>query len=142
RIVNVVARFPNPEVASILANEVAQTYIDLNLERRVTNTRGAASWLGDQLVDLKTQLEKSEMALYEFKRENNILSVSLEDNRNIVSNEIQRLSEAATEAKTKRIQVGARRKVLNQLSSGDPLKDPIPEIKEHDIIAKLKESYV
>src|SRR5262249_40862388 len=81
------------------------------------------------------------MALYEFKRQNNILSVSLEDSRNILSNEIQKLSEAANEAKTKRIQIAARHKVLSTLRTGDPLTDPAIHLKDNDVISKPRETY-
>src|SRR5262249_37882956 len=105
RIVNIAIRYTDPEAAALIANAVADAYIDQNLERRIASTRGAAMWLDGQLGDLKRKLEASELALYDFKRQNNILSVSLEDSRNILSNEIQKLSEAANEAKTKRIQI-------------------------------------
>ena len=62
--------------------------------------------------------ETSELQLYDFKRQNNILSVSLEDGRNILSNQIQRLAEAYNEAKTKRIQLSARG--LEMLPPGIP----------------------
>lgn len=142
RVVNIVIRATNPEVATLLANSTAETYIDQNLERRLSRTRGAATWLGDQLLDLKRQLETSEMALYEFKHQNNILSVSLEDSRNILSHDVQRLSDALSEAKAKRIQLAARRKVLGAMRTGDPLNEPDPDLRENPVLQKLKESYV
>jgi capsular exopolysaccharide synthesis family protein len=141
RVVNLIIRYTDPNLATILANAVADTYIDENLQRRLSSTRNTASWLGDQLVDLKKQLETSELELYEFKRENNILSVSLEDNRNILSNEIQKLADAASEAKTKKIQLAARRKILIDLRSDDPVDNPTPDPKDGDVISKLRETY-
>jgi capsular exopolysaccharide synthesis family protein len=142
RIVNIVVRYTRPQAAAAIANAVAESYIGQNLERRLAATRGTATWLGDQLVDLKSQLEHSEMALYDFKRQNNVLSVSLEDSRNILSNEIQRLSEAATTAKTKRIQLVARKKVLSVIMTGDPLNDATPSEGNSDTIGKLKQLYI
>src|SRR5262249_57899843 len=102
----------------------------------------STGWLTTQLESLKKQLEDSEHALYDFRIKNNVLSVSLEDNRNILANKIQHLSQAATEAETRRIQLGARRKVLSQLQTGDPLQTPMLDGKDYELLAKLKEIYI
>jgi len=64
RIVNIGVRYTDREVCALLANAVADAYIDQNLERRLSSTRGAASWLDGQLGELKRKLEDSELALY------------------------------------------------------------------------------
>jgi capsular exopolysaccharide synthesis family protein len=149
RTVIISARFRDPEVAALLANEIARTYRDQNFERRIDQTRGSAKWLSDQLNELKAQLEKSEMALYEFKKTNNVLTLSLADSANILSNEIKRLSEAASEEKTHRIQAAARRKILEGMRSSDPLDTPNAPSQDSkanaasdQTLARLKELYL
>ena len=58
----------------------------------------ALAWLQEQLDDLKGELEGSELALHQFKRDNNILSVSLEDRQNIIANDITDEVERGKEA--------------------------------------------
>jgi polysaccharide biosynthesis transport protein len=78
RIVRIGIINKNPKLAAYLANLVANTYIDENLERRLLSTRSASSWLGKQLKTLRDKLENSEKLLYEFKMNNNVMDISLE----------------------------------------------------------------
>jgi capsular exopolysaccharide synthesis family protein len=141
RIVEIQLTHTTRAGAAELANTVAEVYIEENLAHRLDSTRGAASWLSAQLADIKKKLESSEMALHEFKAANNILSVGLEDRQNITSNEVVKLSDALTEAKTKRIALEARRKQIMALRSGDALTDASMSLGENEMFAKLKTAY-
>jgi capsular exopolysaccharide synthesis family protein len=145
RTVVLAVRYRDPDTAAELANTIAETFKDKNLERRLGRTRENNVWLSEQLGSAKTHLEKSEMDLYEFKRREGVISVSLQDSANILSNQLKKLNEAATDAKTKRIQLAARKKVLNELRTNDPVYDPKPEIgesKSTDSVGHLKEMFL
>ena len=102
----------DPERAALLSNAIADAYIEKTLEDRLGTTVDALEWLSAQLDSLRTELESSELALHDFKRENNVLSVSLEDRQNLVANVMRELNTALTTARTRRIELQAR---LNQL---------------------------
>jgi capsular exopolysaccharide synthesis family protein len=112
RLVRVVVHHTDPAMAQLLANTIARTYIDRNLDRVLSSTAGALEWLTKQLDTLRTRLGESERDLYEFKRSNNVLSVSLEDRQNLVSTELQSYSESLIRTRTARIDVEAQRREL------------------------------
>src|SRR5262249_25585519 len=51
------------------------------------------------------------------------------------------LNEALNTARAKHIQLSAQKKILDQITTGDPLNDPALELKEGDVIGRLKQSY-
>jgi len=112
RLVRVVVQHTDPEMAQLLANTVARTYIDRNLDRAMASTAGALEWLTKQLDTLRTRLSESERDLYEFKKSNNVLSVSLEDRQNLISTELQSFSESLIKTRTARIEIEAQRREL------------------------------
>ncbi len=79
----------DPKRAALLTNALAQAYIDENADRRLEATKNAADWLQSQVSGLKISLEGSELALYNYKKENDILSMSLEDQQNTTSQKLR-----------------------------------------------------
>lgn len=108
RIVEIRVRDGDPERAQILANALSDAYIQKTMEDRLGTTVEALEWLRTQLVDLRGELDRSELALHEFKEEHHILSVSLQDRQNIVATSIQDFNHTLTEARTRRIELNAR----------------------------------
>jgi capsular exopolysaccharide synthesis family protein len=138
RLVNLRVRDSNPERARLIADTLADCYIEKTMEDRLGSTVAALEWLSAQLDSLREQLEASELSLHEFKKENNVLSVSLEDRQNLVSAEMQALNAALTEARMKRIRLAARAAQLRVAVASDPLAAVSTAITENESIAALR----
>ncbi|AKU93096.1 GumC family protein [Vulgatibacter incomptus] len=95
----------DPARAAELANAVVEAYVESNLDRRMEGTRAASAWLADQMADLKSKLEASELKLYDFRKENDILSTSLEDRQSILSKRLNTLSESLTQVMSRRAEL-------------------------------------
>jgi capsular exopolysaccharide synthesis family protein len=139
RIVNIRVRDRNPDRAALLANTIAETFIEKTIEDRLGSTVSALEWLAEQLDNLRRQLDESELALHRFKEQHNILSVSLEDRQNLVANEIERFSQALTEARAQRIRLAARLERLRSLASGD-LEEQAAALSDIPTIAPLHQA--
>lgn len=122
RLVNVRVQDAVPAKAQILANAVADAYVDKTMEDRMGSTSRALEWLGQQVDTLRNRLEASETSLHEFKREHGVLSVSVEDRQSLVATEIEKLSEALTESNIRRIALQARAAELRDAQRRDPLE--------------------
>jgi len=82
-------------------------------------------WLSDQLDDLKKQLEKTELALYEYKKKFNIISVSLEDKQSILARQIEKVTDGLTEIRMRRMALDAQRKQILAARAQNTDKDPL-----------------
>ena len=108
RLVRLEIRDYEPERAAALANMVADAYIEKTMEDRLGSTAAAAEWLAQQLDSTRKQLNESEHALHEFKKQHNVLSVSLENRQSLLSEEIREYNERLTEVRARRIELQAR----------------------------------
>lgn len=108
RLMNIVVEDTSPRRAQLLANTLADVYIQRNLDRRMSSTRDAVRWLTNQLDDLRENLSRAEDALQSYRRAHGIVSDNFQDQRNILGNRISRLSDALTDAQTRRFTLAAR----------------------------------
>ncbi|MGB8223006.1 MAG: polysaccharide biosynthesis tyrosine autokinase [Polyangiales bacterium] len=108
RLVRLMIRDNDPERAAALANMVADAYIEKTMEDRLGSTAAAAEWLAQQLDSTRKHLDESEHALHEFKKEHNVLSVSVENRQNLLAEEIREYNERLTATRTRRIELQAR----------------------------------
>lgn len=139
RVVWVRVEDRNPERAAALANAVADAYVEKTLEDRLGTTVAAFEWLSSQLDSLRHELEASELALHEFKRDNNVLSVSLEDRQNLVASDIQHFNNALTEARARRIELSARLNQLRVANSDENAEVHSTAIDSHPRVIELRQ---
>ncbi len=108
RLVRLRVRDNDPERAAVLANTLADSYIEKTMEDRLGSTAAAAEWLAKQLDSTRSQLNESEHALHQFKKQHNVLSVSVENRQNLLAEEIREYNERLTETRARRIELQAR----------------------------------
>src|SRR5687767_12756388 len=66
RIVHLTVQSESPQFAAYLANLNASVYLDKNLERRLSQSQHATTWLENQHGGLETQLNQAEQSLVDF----------------------------------------------------------------------------
>lgn len=125
RIVNVFVRHTDPALAADLANEHIRTYMAYTLGLVTEGTGDVSRFLSKELDAAETALRDSEKKLYEFREENDILSVSLEDRQSILAADIARFSAALSDARIKRIELASVRSRANKLKGEDILESPV-----------------
>jgi succinoglycan biosynthesis transport protein ExoP len=137
QLIDIHADHPDPEVAALLANGVAQQFIKQNLDRRMTASTDAVRWLREQADEYKAKLEKSEGALAEYRQRSQ--AVSLEERQNIVVDKLKELSGAATQAQKARLAAEADwMGVKKLLDEGRNVID-IPAITSNPKVAALRQ---
>lgn len=103
RVVKVQVENADPELAARIANTVAQSFIALNLERRLESSSYAKNFLEQQLTLAKARLEESERKLQAFARSRNILT--LDEKTNVVNQTFVEYSTALSKAEQELIKV-------------------------------------
>jgi succinoglycan biosynthesis transport protein ExoP len=142
RIANVVVRDENPERAARIANAFADTYMERNLDYKLEGARSAGAWLGEQTVVLRKQLESSEVALYRFRKERNLLDVNLDDKQGMTRQNLQSLNAKITDVRSRRIELESIRKLILAAKNDINERESLPEIRDNPVVAKLRETYL
>ena len=101
RLITITAVHRAPDMAAQLANGLAEEYIRGNLNRRLSASLEAVTWLHEQAEEIKPKMAKSELALQEYRETNH--AVSLEERQNIVVDKLKALSASLTQAHTDRL---------------------------------------
>ena len=142
-IVRISVEDKDPEKAAFLANSVASSYIEFNLEKKYFETKDAARWLMDQSVSLKQNLENSEMTLFEFKQNNNVLATTFEAKQELLSSRIIKLTNTLTDQEIRRNALSAKIEEYANVSIDNPEDVFFKELnKENSIFGKLKLKYL
>ena len=142
RLVRVKYTDADPERAQRVLATVVDTYVDQNLDTGLDATNKTVEWLDTQLTRLKSDLEAQEMELHDFKIKYNLLSVSYDDQSNMVRAQIQQLNGELTSLKTRKQAVEARLNALNSVDTKDPSEIPASELFAGGALADLRAEYV
>lgn len=67
-----------PEKAALITNAIARAYIDERVRARVTAQREASKFIGEQVVELREEVEASEAAIQAFRSQNSVIDTSNE----------------------------------------------------------------
>jgi capsular exopolysaccharide synthesis family protein len=132
RLIDVSVEYHDPQIASDLANAVAQAYIQADLDDRMKASMQAVDWLRERSVEYRERLEAglNELQLYRESTQ----SVSLEEDQNIVIAKLKALNATLTVAQTQRIDAETRWQAIDA-----QLKQDVPMI---DIAAQLSDAGV
>jgi capsular exopolysaccharide synthesis family protein len=131
-----------PQRAALIANTAADTYIEYNLDYKLEGARSAMAWLAEQESDLKRQLEGSELKLYQYKKDRNLLAVSLDDKQSMLSQNLSNVNSKLTELHIKLIELDAKRKMIQRARDNIADKATLPEIREKAEIEKLRDTFM
>jgi capsular exopolysaccharide synthesis family protein len=92
----------DPALARDVANELAENFIEHNLQGKYDATIKASEWLKGQLEDLKQKVEKSEEELVAYQRANQILMIDERTDRSTTMDKLADMNRSLTSAEIER----------------------------------------
>jgi polysaccharide biosynthesis transport protein len=120
RMIRIAVEHPDPQVASDLANGIAQAYIQQDLDNRMSASMEAIEWLRARAEEYRQNLERGLLELQQYREKTE--SVSLEEDQNIVIEKLKALNSVLTSAQAERIQAETTWKSMQaQIDEGTPL---------------------
>lgn len=134
KIVSISYMSENPEFAALVANSVAKAYISEILDMKMSHTRYALDWMKKKAEEEKAKLEKSERALQEYMRVNDI--VTLQNKIAITPEKLSEFNTQLIQAQTKRKELESlyRKVVKAKISEAET----IPAIASDSTVASLR----
>ncbi len=129
RLIEISAIHSDPEIAATLANALARSYIQQDLDNRMNASMQAVDWLRARSDEYRVRLEEGLLALQQYREQTE--SVSLEEDQNIVIAQLKSLNASLSAVQTDRIAAEtAWQSLQDQLEADIPLTE-IPQILEH-----------
>ncbi len=99
-IINVSFESPDPEKAAAVANAVADAYMEFGLNSRLSGAKKTATWLNEQLTELRNKLRQSEQALEAYQKSQGV--VNSQQQQQIASTQLSTLNAELIKAQTRR----------------------------------------
>jgi capsular exopolysaccharide synthesis family protein len=127
---------------SRVLNALVRTYLSQNLETTSALSASASEWLNGQLANLKVDLEKSEVALKDFREKNDILSVSLEDSHNITASQLEQIAKDLLALEARRSELQARSNELAKYDPNDPMGAGASELLQSAVLNEMRGTFV
>ncbi len=124
-----------PKFAATAANALVDEYVDQNLQVKLQSTQGMLDWLERELAGQQKKVEDSERGLAQYRERENALS--LDEKQNIVLSRLNQLNDAATRARTTRVQKESLYNQVKSISSGTT-PDAIPIISQNPTVQSAK----
>lgn len=141
-VVRVVVVDPDPEHAANLANAVADAYLEVNLDKRVDNTKDASEWLLTQHDELRRKLRQSEQNLLKFMSDNGVLNASLESQLDEVKQRLSAFNGTLATEEAAQIKDVLNVAALEQVRNDPALLDTLPEVQAAGVVSSLKQKLI
>ena len=125
----------DPMLAARIANAHAEAYIDRGVEMHSQASRDAEKFLRRKLVELKEQLEKSEVALNDYRRAKGIIPglMSLDGKDAVVIDRLTDLSKDLTKAQVERIGLEAQVELIHKR-----MYDSLPVVMRDPLVQAMQ----
>ena len=108
RVIQIQCDSTDPRLAAAFLNTLAQEYIDQAIERRWQAAQHTGAWLGRQLDEIKSKLEKSEDQLQNYATAMNLVFTGDKDKTNVADERLSELQKELSTAQADRILKQAR----------------------------------
>jgi len=91
----------NPEIAALVVNGVAQTFIERSFYRKTEKYSNTSAWLNRSTRELESQMQKAEQALADYTRNNGIFSA--DGKEDLTTTKLAHLYDQTMRAETDRL---------------------------------------
>src|SRR5439155_19502479 len=142
RLMDVKVQHPNPQQAAAIANALVETFIQQNLDQKMSKSIEALRWLKTEANTLERDVEEKDLALQQYRVEKKVVSlvVSLGDSQNMV---LQALKQAQADLDKARGEAAAAQKLKEEverlLKDGTSI-NAIPRVANNLLIQDMRKT--
>jgi polysaccharide biosynthesis transport protein len=136
-VISIQAESSNPEKASSIANMVADRYLAGQRADKVAAMQSVEAFLATRIAELRQQVEKSEQAVEDYRRQNNLYKGA---SAGVTSQQMTELNTQLILAQTAKAEADARlAEAQNPRHTSDGGGDSVPDVLRSPLIQALKE---
>jgi capsular exopolysaccharide synthesis family protein len=126
----------HPHEAVRVANGIADAYVDVQLDDKLSATRRASAWLGEQVEQLRWHVFGSELAIQEFRAANGLVD---SDDPALDSHQLAVLTNSLIEARAERSAKEARLQSLRGMRASGHGLESSAEVLSSPLVLSLRE---
>lgn len=127
---------PDPDVAALVANGIADAYLVEQLEARYLSSKRSADWLGERTAKLRQQLEVAETAVAEHRAKYNLMSPK---SGSISEQQATEINAQLVAARAHTVEKKVLYEQASRLLSGSAKLDSVAAVMQSPIISALRQ---
>ena len=141
-IIEITYRHPSPEYAALVANQMAKSFVDQNVDTRLQSAQAAQEFVSDQVVKAKATLEKAEEDLVRYAEEQG-LTLNQDQEYSQIVKELTEVNAQLGEITKERLVAEGHVRQISELGAASlPQVFESPALqKQRDRISELQASY-
>jgi len=134
-IINIKYQSPEPELATEIANAVADAYVAFGLNSRLTSARKTTSWLNDQINELKKKMEESEAALEAYQKDTGMVNTG--SRQQLISTKLASLTAEQIRAQTAKSEAEIRYNQVRKIKKEGGGYDSLVSVLNSSLVLNL-----
>jgi polysaccharide biosynthesis transport protein len=142
RIAQITVQDRKPERAAQIANALAAEYIEGNLEYKIGGANEASEWLAGQVSALKEKVSRSEIEMFEYRKKNQLLDVSLDARQTLNAQNVQAYAQKLAELRARKIEIESARKLILEAQNNIEEQESLPEVRQSAVVQNLRVMHV
>ncbi|KFC71032.1 Lipopolysaccharide biosynthesis [Devosia sp. LC5] len=137
RIISVLIRSTNPQLAADIANAVANAHVTRRAQLSLSDTAEASTWLREEIDKLRVRVTDAERAVADFKVNNDLFSGG--NNTSLVDQQLSTIASQISAAQERKNTALSRAAVIRGLlDRGQPI-DSLNDVRQSPVIQQLSE---
>lgn len=137
RIISVLVRSTNPQLAADIANAVANAHVARRTDLSVSDTAEASGWLGEEIARLRVAVTAAETAVADFKVDNDLFVGS--NNTSLADQQLSTIATQINAAQERKNTALSRAALIRgMIERGQPI-DGVADVRESVVIQQLSE---
>jgi len=137
RIISVLVRSTDPQLAARIANAVANAHVARRTQLSLSDTAEASGWLREEIARLRLSVQDAESAVAQFKVDNDLFTGP--NNTSLVDQRLSTIASQISAAQERRSSAEARALLIRGLiERGQPI-DGVSDVRESTVIQQLSE---
>jgi uncharacterized protein involved in exopolysaccharide biosynthesis/Mrp family chromosome partitioning ATPase len=139
RVISVEFESADPQLAARVANAIVDTYLVMQQENKIEQTRAASQWLAGEIVSLRDRVAEAEGKVEQFRAKSNLFVGS--NNTSLANQQLSDLTAQLATARAQKADIEARAQfVRGLLKSGRPIESS--DSTGSELIRRLTEQRV
>ena len=127
---------PDPDKAAVIANKLAERFIDDQLKGKLSATDKATGWLEQRLAELKVEVQKSDQDVARYRTENNIVEAG---GASLNDQELADLNGQLITARAELADLQARLRLVRDLRGSEVALELVSDVTNSPAILRLRE---
>ncbi len=135
-VLDVTATSEDPVLAALIANTLVDLYIDRQVGQKVAATQSASTWLNEQILEMRLQVDGAERQVEEYRQQNGFFSG---ETPTIIAQQITELNSQLILAEAERATIEARLQQAEALLDQPENLDTAPDVLGSPLVQMLKQ---